>query len=163
MKKAFRYQMAFRDVVIAEEDGAITDICFQMGELDGARVEQTSLIREAAAQLAAYFSGGRAAFDLPIAPKGTEFQQKTWNALLEIPYGETRSYGEIARRIGNPKASRAVGGANNRNPIAIVIPCHRVIGANGALVGYAGGLGVKESLLALEKKYKTRAERGRIE
>ena len=92
-------------------------------------------------------------FDLPLDPIGTEFQKKVWQALKEIPFGETRSYGEIAKLIGNEKASRAVGMANNKNPIAIIIPCHRVIGANGKLVGYAGGLDLKEKLLKLEKNY----------
>ena len=97
-------------------------------------------------------AGRRREFQLPLAPKGTEFQQKVWKALLDIPYGETRSYGEIARAIGNPKASRAVGMANNRNPIAIIIPCHRVIGSTGKLVGYGGGLDKKEFLLNLERQ-----------
>ena len=94
--------------------------------------------------------GGRS-FCLDIAPYGTVFQQRVWQALLEIPYGETRSYRDIATAVGNPKAVRAVGGANRRNPIAIVIPCHRVIGSNGALTGYAGGLHYKTALLELER------------
>lgn len=106
-------------------------------------------IREAE-QLTEYFAGKRKVFDLPLEPYGTEFQKKVWQALMEIPYGRTCSYGEIAAKIGNPKASRAVGSANNKNPIAIVIPCHRVVGANGALVGYASGLQTKEALLKLE-------------
>jgi methylated-DNA-[protein]-cysteine S-methyltransferase len=101
-------------------------------------------------QLAEYFAGARRVFDLPLAPAGTPFQQRVWRALLEIPYGRTVSYGELARAIGSPGAARAVGLANNRNPIAIVIPCHRVIGADGSLTGYGGGLHVKEHLLALE-------------
>ena len=88
--------------------------------------------------------------------QGTPFQQKVWAALREIPYGETRSYGQIAAQVGNPKASRAVGMANNRNPIAIIVPCHRVIGANGSLTGYAGGLNVKQELLALERRTRQR-------
>lgn len=104
----------------------------------------------AAAQLTEYFAGKRKVFDLPLDPQGTEFQKRVWQALREIPYGTTCSYGEIAAKVGNPKASRAVGGANNKNPIAIVIPCHRVIGANGSLVGYASGLQTKEALLKLE-------------
>ena len=94
--------------------------------------------------------GKRKSFDLPLKPEGTEFQKKVWNALLDIPYGETRSYKDIAVAIGNPKACRAVGMANNRNPISIIIPCHRVIGANGSLVGYGGGLPIKIELLNLE-------------
>lgn len=103
-----------------------------------------------ARRLDAYFAGERVAFDLPLAPSGTPFQQSVWNALCGIPYGETVSYAEIARRIGRPSAVRAVGAANGRNPIAIVIPCHRVIGANGALTGYGGGLDRKRALLLLE-------------
>ena len=94
----------------------------------------------------------RTDFDLPLAPEGTEFQRNVWQRLQEIPYGETISYGELARRVGNPKASRAVGAANGQNPIPIVIPCHRVIGANGKLTGFGGGLPTKEALLALEAR-----------
>jgi len=102
-------------------------------------------------QLNEYFCGKRTHFDLPLLPNGTDFQLKVWDALCRIPYGETRSYRDIAEFIGNPKASRAVGGANNKNPIMIIIPCHRVIGSDGSLTGYAGGLDVKEKLLQLEK------------
>lgn len=103
-------------------------------------------------QLTEYEKGSRKVFDLPLHLKGTEFQLKVWNALLEIPYGETRSYQQIAQRIGQPKALRAVGGACNRNPIGIIVPCHRVIGKNGKLTGYAGGLFYKELLLNHEKR-----------
>lgn len=103
-------------------------------------------------QLNAYFAGKLESFDLPLAPEGTPFQQKVWKELCQIPYGETISYGELARRIGNASASRAVGLANGSNPIPIVIPCHRVIGSNGKLTGYGGGLDIKEKLLALEKR-----------
>ncbi len=105
----------------------------------------------ALAQLAEYFGGRRTAFDLPLAPAGTEFQRKVWAGLLAIPYGQTISYGELARRIGRPAASRAVGLANGKNPIAIVVPCHRVIGSDGSLTGYGGGLDRKRFLLALEQ------------
>jgi methylated-DNA-[protein]-cysteine S-methyltransferase len=101
-------------------------------------------------RLDAYFAGERVLFDLPLAPVGTPFQLSVWNALLGIPYGETVSYAEIARRVGRPSAVRAVGAANGRNPIAILIPCHRVIGANGTLTGYGGGLDRKQALLELE-------------
>jgi methylated-DNA-[protein]-cysteine S-methyltransferase len=107
---------------------------------------------EATRQLQAYFAGELEAFNLPLAPKGTPFQLGVWNRLCDIPYGKTISYGELARRIGNPKASRAVGLANGSNPIPIVIPCHRVIGSNGKLTGYGGGLPIKEKLLALERR-----------
>lgn len=102
------------------------------------------------AQLREYFAGARRTFDLPLAPHGTAFQRRVWAALRTIPYGETRTYGELAAAIGNPSACRAVGMANHRNPIPIIIPCHRVIGANGTLTGYAGGLEIKRRLLALE-------------
>lgn len=104
-------------------------------------------------QLTEYEKGSRKVFDLPLHLKGTEFQLKVWNALLEIPYGETRSYQQIAQRIGQPKALRAVGGACNRNPIGIIVPCHRVIGKNGKLTGYAGGLFYKELLINHEKRW----------
>jgi methylated-DNA-[protein]-cysteine S-methyltransferase len=102
-------------------------------------------------QLAEYFDGRRRQFDLPLAPEGTPFQQSVWRALLDIPYGETISYGELATRIGRRSASRAVGLANGSNPLPIVIPCHRVIGASGKLTGYGGGLAIKDQLLALER------------
>jgi methylated-DNA-[protein]-cysteine S-methyltransferase len=114
--------------------------------------EDSAAFQEVAAQLKAYFAAQLKAFDLPLAPEGTPFQQLVWEELLKIPYGETISYGELAHRIGNPKASRAVGLANGSNPIPIVIPCHRVIGSNGKLTGYGGGLPIKEKLLALEHK-----------
>lgn len=113
--------------------------------------ESSTVGKEAARQLQEYFAGKRTVFDLPLAPSGTAFQRSVWDALCEIPFGETRSYRKIAEAIGNPKACRAVGMANNRNPISIVIPCHRVIGANGDLVGYGGGLDKKAWLLQLEK------------
>ncbi|GAA0134583.1 methylated-DNA--[protein]-cysteine S-methyltransferase [Paenibacillus sp. YSY-4.3] len=107
----------------------------------------------ALAQLGEYFAGKRHSFDLALDMRGTEFQQKVWKALLEIPYGAAVSYKSIAEKIGQPKAVRAVGGANNKNPLPIVVPCHRVIGSGGALVGYGGGLSIKESLLSLERQH----------
>ncbi|MDX7856878.1 methylated-DNA--[protein]-cysteine S-methyltransferase [Aeromonas caviae] len=98
-----------------------------------------------------YFAGRLQRFTLPLAPRGTTFQQAVWQALCDIPYGETRSYGDIARAIGKPNAVRAVGAANGRNPLSIIIPCHRVIGQNGSLTGYAGGLPIKQALLTLER------------
>ena len=103
-------------------------------------------------QLRAYFAGELEKFEITLAPRGTAFQQSVWKELCSIPYGETISYGELARRIGNPKASRAVGLANGSNPISVIVPCHRVIGSNGKLTGYGGGLNIKEKLLALERK-----------
>ena len=117
--------------------------------------ESSTSLRETVRQIEAYFSGQLETFDIALAPKGTPFQQKVWTELRSIPYGETISYGELARRIGNPNASRAVGLANGSNPIPIIIPCHRVIGSNGKLTGYGGGLPIKEKLLALEKKQLT--------
>ena len=113
--------------------------------------KKTDLIGKAIEQLDEYFKGVRKDFTIPLQMEGTDFQKKVWDALLEIPYGETRSYGQIAKMINDPKACRAVGNACNRNPIMIVIPCHRVIGADSSLTGYAGGLKVKEKLLILEK------------
>jgi len=112
----------------------------------------TALLKEAVQQLTDYFAGRRKDFSLPLDLQGTDFQLRTWNALRDIPYGETRSYKQIAEAIGCPKGYRAVGLANNRNPVSIVIPCHRVIGTDGSLTGYAGGLDIKERLLALEKR-----------
>ncbi len=116
------------------------------------RQNENNVIKETKRQLEEYFCGKRKIFDLPIAMNGTAFQKKVWSALLEIPYGQTRSYKEIAVAVNNPKGSRAVGMANNRNPIFIIVPCHRVIGADGSLVGYGGGLDVKKKLLDLEKR-----------
>jgi methylated-DNA-[protein]-cysteine S-methyltransferase len=110
------------------------------------------LFGEAVIQLESYFEGRLQTFDLQLSPAGTPFQQSVWTELRSIPYGATASYGEIARRIGRPRAARAVGAANGRNPLPIVIPCHRVIGADGTLTGYGGGLSAKEYLLALERR-----------
>ena len=107
--------------------------------------------RAAATQILEYLEGERTEFDLPLDLRGTPFQRRVWDALLEIPYGETVSYGTLARRLGRPSAARAVGAANGRNPISIVIPCHRVIGRSGDLTGYAGGVGIKKALLELER------------
>jgi methylated-DNA-[protein]-cysteine S-methyltransferase len=113
---------------------------------------RTKLLERAAEQLAEYFAGERRVFELPIAPRGSGFQERVWRALVAIPFGETCSYGELARAIGRPSASRAVGTANSKNPISIIVPCHRVIGANGELTGYAGGLPAKRWLLAHERR-----------
>lgn len=116
--------------------------------------KDTKLLLEAKKQLEEYFEGKRKAFDLPLEQKGTEFQKRVWKALEKIPYGETRTYKEVAKMVGNEKASRAVGMTNNKNNIPIIVPCHRVIGSNGKLVGYALGLDMKKYLLDLEKKNK---------
>ena len=114
------------------------------------REGDNAVLRSTRAQLREYFAGARRGFDLPLAPRGTAFQRRVWNALTAIPYGSTTSYGEIARRIGAPDAVRAVGAANGRNPLPIVVPCHRVIGADGSLTGFGGGLPAKRFLLGLE-------------
>ncbi len=116
--------------------------------------KKTLLTDKAYHQLLEYFDGNRKTFDLPLRLCGTEFQKKVWHALCEIPYGETRSYQDVAIAVGSPKAGRAVGMANNKNPIAVIVPCHRVIGASGKLVGYAGGLAMKESLLHMESEHR---------
>lgn len=144
------------DVLIEGNDDAITKLG-RIGEGfdsdEWVRIDRFAAIKEAAQQLDAYWSGDLFDFDLPLAPGGTPFQNKVWAALRTIPYGKTASYGDIARKIGSPTASRAVGAANGRNPIAIVVPCHRVIGANGTLTGYAGGLDMKCALLAHETRF----------
>lgn len=151
MEKIFFYDTPAGKLCIGEEQGCITRVTWS--KIPGEYVlEETEGILACKNQLEEYFAGERRAFDLPLAPKGTAFQQKVWRALTEIPYGETRTYGEIAAAIGNPKAARAVGMANNKNPIGILIPCHRVIGADGKLVGYAGGMEKKAFLLELETK-----------
>lgn len=129
----------------------ITGVFFDgMFRFSNVREAQTPVIRRACRQLQEYFSGRRTDFDLPLAVQGTEFQTDVWKALASIPYGQTRTYAQIAERIGRPRAFRAVGMANHCNPIAIVLPCHRVVGAKGALTGYAGGLEAKRYLLELE-------------
>lgn len=154
MKNSFYYDTKIGRIEIEENGEAITKIDYvQKNSEELVDGKETELIKEAIKQLNEYFEGKRSIFDLPLETEGTEFQKKVWNALKEIPFGETKSYGEIAKIIGNEKASRAVGMANNKNPIMIVIPCHRVIGANGKLVGYAAGLEVKEMLLNLEKSH----------
>ena len=146
---------------LVENDGAITQIEFEPftpvgqshdGRPRGDRDDTSPVLVEAARQLRAYFDRDLKEFDLPLAPVGTDFQRRVWQELREIGYGETSSYGELANRLGKSNAaSRAVGLANGRNPIPIVIPCHRVIGANGTLTGYAGGLERKQQLLELEQ------------
>jgi len=157
----FFYETDIGRIGIVENGTAITNLYFkdEVAPQD-AELKETDLLKQAGAQLQDYFAGKCKSFDLPLSPKGTEFQQKVWKALQEIPYGETRSYGEIARVIGQEKAYRAVGMANNRNPIALFIPCHRVVGSNGKLVGYAGGLDVKKQLLDLEARQGDKPDKG---
>ena len=139
---------------LAGDESGLRSISFQNRFRPAAPAESPlsteAPFREAIAQLEAYFAGALRRFDLPLAPEGTPFQREVWSALTAIPYGETLSYGELARRLGRPAASRAVGAANGQNPIPIVIPCHRVIGADGSLTGFGGGLAIKRRLLDLE-------------
>lgn len=148
MKKYFKYDTDICEIYIAEEDDNITNISFTKN-FDGEEME-TELIKKAHSQITEYLNGIREDFDIPLNPEGTEFQKSVWNALLKIPYGDVWSYKDVATFIDNEKACRAVGNANNKNPIVIVIPCHRVIGTNGKLVGYGGGLDIKKRLLELE-------------
>jgi methylated-DNA-[protein]-cysteine S-methyltransferase len=145
------------DILVAGDDEGLRRIVFQGGAhpmkppRDWKRDD--AAFDEARRQLTAYFAGELREFDLPLAPEGTPFQKAAWAELCRIPYGETRTYGAQAARIGQPNASRAVGAANGRNPLGIVIPCHRVIGASGKLTGYYGGLSIKEALLELERTH----------
>jgi methylated-DNA-[protein]-cysteine S-methyltransferase len=134
-------------LVLSAEDGCLTGAAFAGSA--GARSAEPPFL-EAEAQLDAYFAGELERFELPLAPRGTEFQRGVWEALLEIPYGSTTTYSELARAIGRPSACRAVGAANGRNPLAVIVPCHRVLGSAGALTGYGGGLERKRRLLSLE-------------
>ena len=143
-------------LMLARNDAGLTHIYFHSEKSSLPRTDWRQSwtgLEEAREQLAAYFAGQRECFDLPLAARGTPFQQQVWKALREIPCGVTISYGELARRIGQPTAARAVGAANGQNPLAIVVPCHRVIGSNGTLTGYAGGLSVKQALLEHEARY----------
>jgi methylated-DNA-[protein]-cysteine S-methyltransferase len=145
------------ELLLAGEDGALSMIGFPKGSMrrepEAAWIFNESKLVDACRQLREYFAGERRDFDLPLKFHGTEFQVSVLEALQDIPYGETTSYGEIAKRIGRPKAVRAVGAANGRNPIPIVVPCHRVIGSTGDLTGFGGGLDTKEALLRLEAEH----------
>ncbi len=150
----FFYQTDLGKIGIAEDGTSITNLYFNKEIVsEDAIIHESELLKQAGKQLQEYLHGERTRFDLSLAPLGTAFMQRVWGALQEIHYGETRSYQEIAQKIGNPRASRAVGRANNRNPIPIIIPCHRVIGKNGILTGYAGGLATKQFLLDLEQRH----------
>lgn len=154
MKSVFFYNYPIGTIGVAEDNGSICRVFFSREKtLTGFEIGETPLIQKAAAQLTEYFDGKRTDFDLPLAFHGTDFQMSVWKALQTIPAGETRSYKDVAAMAGNPKANRAVGMANYCNPIAILIPCHRVTGQNGGLTGYAGGLPAKKYLLELEKRH----------
>ena len=144
----YSYETKLGSVTFVEEDGTL--LAISTHRTFTATVMETPFIKEAYRQFSEYLTGERKSFDLPFKLTGTDFQNRVWKALCEIPYGETRSYKQIAEAIGNPKAVRAVGMANNRNPLLVLVPCHRVIGCNGQLVGYAAGLNKKQFLLHLE-------------
>lgn len=161
-KSVYTYmQSPIGQVLLVCTKKGLTHINFQEGNdhiIDVAALESTGCQRaddqfdDAITQLTEYFAGKRQTFDLPLAPKGTPFQQKVWAELCRIPFGKTISYAELAQRIGQPTAARAVGAANGKNPLPVVIPCHRVIGSNKTLTGYAGGVEIKASLLSIECK-----------
>lgn len=144
-------------ILLAGNTRALTHLSFQDGqhptEPDPRWIYSEKPFQQPIRQLKEYFSGKRKTFTITLAPEGTPFQQQVWQALRAIPYGRTQSYGQIAKAVGKPKASRAVGAANGQNPISIIVPCHRVIGSNGKLVGYGGGLSIKETLLAHESNH----------
>ena len=146
----FYYNTKIGRIGIVENGSSITHLFFGDIGLVDIKISETYLINKAFTQLSEYLDGKRRIFDLPLEPEGTNFQKMVWSELLKIPYGIKCSYKEIAKRVGNEKACRAIGMANNKNPIAIFIPCHRVIGTNGRLIGYAGGIDLKEKLLSLE-------------
>ncbi|HZJ58018.1 MAG TPA: methylated-DNA--[protein]-cysteine S-methyltransferase [Clostridia bacterium] len=153
MGNVFYYDTPIGRLMIGGQDDNITYLLFEGNPVPrGYSIGETPILAEAARQLDEYFCGRRKEFDLRLEPMGTEFMNKVWTSLLKIPYGQTRSYKDIAESIGKNKAYRAVGLANNRNPISIIIPCHRVVGSNGALVGYGGGLEIKTFLLNLEQE-----------
>lgn len=178
MKSIFIYNTGIGRIGIAEKDEKITNVFFETdlsgiylptynlsaGQAspgsdsgisggEGYTVRETVLLKEAFRQLEDYLTGRIKTFTLPLAPEGTDFMKNVWQCLCRIPYGQTKSYRDIAEAAGNPKASRAVGAANHRNPIPVFIPCHRVIGSNGKLTGYRGGLETKQRLLEIEKNY----------
>ncbi len=150
------YQTKIGPIEIIEENGKITKLHFikpeELKQQQKLQQQETSLIKQTYTQIKEYLEGKRKQFTIPIQPKGTPFQMRVWQELQKISYGQTKSYQDIANAIGNPKACRAVGMANHNNPIAIIIPCHRVIGKNHKLVGYAGGIDIKEKLLDIENE-----------
>lgn len=152
MKSIWFYDIHIGRIGIAEDGEGIIQVSLNSPPDSEMEIRETPLIRQAYKELEEYFLGKRKNFDVKLHLDGTDFQKKVWQALTEIPYGETRSYEDIARAVGNPKGCRAVGMANNRNPVMILIPCHRVIGKNGKMVGYGGGISVKEALLRLERE-----------
>ena len=160
--KYTQMQSALGPILLAGDDYSLKLINFQEGnapvEISSDWIEDESMYFDAVEQLQGYFAGELFEFDLKLSPEGTPFYLQVWDELIKIPYGETISYGELAQRVGKPNAARAVGTANGRNPLPIVIPCHRVIGADGSLTGYGGGINLKVALLELEKKHRPTRE-----
>lgn len=153
VKNVFYYNTDIGKIGIAEKENKITDLFFSNRELKcDTREFETELIKKTISEVREYLIGKRSSFDIPINPSGTEFYLSVWKEVMNIPYGETRSYKQIANKVGNSRAFRAVGMALNKNPIAIIIPCHRVIGTSGKIIGYAGGVDIKELLLKLESE-----------
>ena len=148
----YKYNSIIGDIFISADENFLLSVQFVNHNF--IENKENKIIRQTIKQFDEYFNGRRKKFELPLNPKGTEFQKKVWQQLMKIPYGKIATYKDIATLIGNTNASRAVGNANNKNPIAIIIPCHRVIGSNNKLTGYAGGLDKKEKLLNLEKNNK---------
>jgi methylated-DNA-[protein]-cysteine S-methyltransferase len=146
----FSYRLRGITIGIVEEDGTVTGVFFGRKSFAGFTKSETPVTKKTAAQIEEYLAGKRKQFNVPFVLRGTEFQKAVWQALQQIPFGETRSYKEIAIAVGRPKAVRAVGRANNRNPVVIIVPCHRVIGHDGSLTGFGGGLPLKRRLLELE-------------
>lgn len=153
MYKAY-YNSPIGMVEIVSDENSIIELSFVENTMENNLRNIPQVLQSALQQVEEYFIGQRSVFDIPLKAEGTEFQQKVWQSLIEVPYGATACYGDIAGVVGNSKACRAVGGANNKNKIAIVIPCHRIVGADGSLTGYAGGLWRKEWLLKHEKDHK---------
>jgi methylated-DNA-[protein]-cysteine S-methyltransferase len=151
----YYYETKLGRLGVAEQDGFLTHVFFEEDAIpENMELKETPLLKEAGRQLIAYACGELKVFKLPLNPAGTSFQKQVWKSLLDIPYGRTVSYKAVAESIGNPKAMRAVGMANNRNPISIIIPCHRVIGADGSMIGYGGGIPLKEKMLSLEAEHR---------
>lgn len=148
----FSFSTPFGEMALGEEGGAIVRLYLPNTPMPRLMPHETPLLLEGRRQVLEFLAGERHSFDLPLAPQGTPFQKRVWAELLEIPYGQTRTYRDVALAVGCPKGFRAVGMACNRNPIPMIIPCHRVVGAGGALTGYAGGTELKQTLLDLEQK-----------
>lgn len=157
MKYYTTYQTSIGSITIVEQQNNIIGVLFGQVKPQNAIMQETELLKKTYSQIREYLEGNRTEFTIPIAMEGTCFQRQVWKALQTISYGETKTYQQIAEQIGKPKACRAVGMANHVNPISIIVPCHRVIGKNGKLVGYGGGLEIKKQLLDLEANRKDKS------